>query len=59
MERGRHIAFTCLYGDKIGRRWSSWKDIDEKKNWLKKIKDREEEFPVDLVEMFFSNLDLY
>ena len=33
--------------------------MDEKKKWLKKMKDREEEYMMDLMETFFSNLDLY
>ena len=49
----------CPYGEEIGQRWSSWEETDEKKKWLKRVKDREEEHTVDLVETFFSNLDLY
>ena len=33
--------------------------MDKKKKWLKKVKNREEEYTVDLMEMLFSNLDLY
>ena len=33
--------------------------MDEKKKWLKTVKDGEKEHTVDLVETFFSNLDLY
>ena len=49
----------CPYGEEIGRRWSSWEEMDEKKRWMKKVKDGEEEYTVDLVETFFSNIDLY
>ena len=31
METGEHIALVCPYGEEIGRRWSSWKEMDEKK----------------------------
>ena len=58
-ETRKHIALICPYGEEIGRRWSSWEEMDEKKRWLKKVKDGKEEFTVDLVETFFSNLDLY
>ena len=33
--------------------------MDKKKKPLKKVRDREDGYAVDLVEMFFSNLDLY
>ena len=33
--------------------------MDEKMKWLKKVKDRKEEYTVDLVETFFLNLDVY
>ena len=59
METGKHVALVCPYGEEIGRRWSSWEEMDEKRKQRKKIKDREEEYTVDLVETFFSNLDLY
>ena len=58
-ETGKHIALVCPYGEEIGRRWSRWEEMDEKKKWLTKVKDGEEEYTVDLVETFFSNLDLY
>ena len=59
VQTGKHIALICPYGEEIGRRWSSWEKMDAKKRWLKKVKDEEEEYSVDLVETFFSNLDLY
>ena len=59
METGKHLALVCSYGEEIGRRWSSWKEMDEKRKWMKKVKDRKEKYMVDLVETFFSNLDLY
>ena len=59
METGEHIALVCPHGEEIGQRWNSWKEMDEKKRWMKKVKDGEEEVMIDLVETFFSNLDLY
>ena len=38
METGNHIALVRPYGEEIGRKWSSWEDMDERKKWLKKIK---------------------
>ena len=31
METGKHLALVCLYGEEIGRRWSSWEEMDEKR----------------------------
>ena len=59
MQSGKHVALICPYREEIGRKWSSWEEMDKRKKWLKKMKDREEEYMVDLVETFFSNLDLY
>ena len=59
MDTGKPIDLACLYREEIGWRWSSWKEMDEKTKWLKKVKNREEEYMVDLVETFFLNLDLY
>ena len=58
MKTGKHVALVCPYGEEIGGRCSSWEEMDEKK-WLKKVKNRKKECAVDLVEAFFSNLDLY
>ena len=33
--------------------------MDKKRKWMKKVKDRKEKYTVDLVETFFSNLNLY
>ena len=59
MKTGKHVALVCPYGEEIERRWSSWEEMDKKKKWLKKVKDEEKEYTMDLVETFFSNLDLY
>ena len=59
VETGKHVALVCPFGEEIRRRWSTWEDMDERKKWLKKVKDGEGEYTEDLVETFFSNLDLY
>ena len=59
MEIDKHVALVCPYGEEIDRRWNNWEEMDEKKKWLKKMKDGKEEYTVDLVETFFSYLDLY
>ena len=58
-EPDKHIALICAYWEEIGQRWSSWEEMDQKKKWLRQVKDREEEYMVDLVETCFLNLDLY
>ncbi|KAF8421831.1 hypothetical protein EV426DRAFT_671790 [Tirmania nivea] len=58
VETGRHVALVCPRGEEIGRRWSNWEEMDERKKWAKKVKDGGGEYVVDLVETFFSNLDL-
>ena len=37
VETGKHIALVCTHGEEIGRRWSSWEDMDEKKEWMKRL----------------------
>ena len=59
METSKHFALMWPYGKEMERRWSSWDKMDEKKKWLKKVKDGKEEYAVDLVESLFSNLDVY
>lgn len=58
VETGRHVALVCPRGEEIGRRWGNWEEIDKRGKWLKKVKDGGRETTVDLVETFFSNLDL-
>ena len=31
METVKHIALICANGEEIGRSWSSWEEMDEKK----------------------------
>lgn len=38
-ETGRHVALVCSYGEEIGRRWSTLEEMDERKRWLKNVKD--------------------
>lgn len=57
-ETGRHVALVCTHGEDVGRRWGRWEDMDERGRWAKKVKDGDGEYTVDLVETFFSNLDL-
>ncbi|KAF8415966.1 hypothetical protein EV426DRAFT_711761 [Tirmania nivea] len=58
VETGRHVALVCPRGEEIGRRWSNWEEMDERKKWAKKVKNGGGEYVVDLAETFFSNLDL-
>ena len=43
MERCKYVVLVCLHEEEIVRRWSSWEEMDAKKKWMKKMKDREEE----------------
>jgi len=43
----------------IGRRWSTWEDMDDRARWAKKEKDEKGFYTVDLVETFFSKIDLH
>ena len=47
IETGKHVAFVCPYEERIGQRWEK---MDKKKKWLKKVKNREKVYIVDLVE---------
>lgn len=44
--------------NRIRRRWSSWEQADDRKVWMRKKKDRDKEVVVDLVENFFTRLNL-
>jgi len=57
-ETGRHIALLCTHGEDIGWRWSTWEDMDDRARWAKKEKDEKGFYTVDLVETFFSKIDL-
>jgi len=41
-----------------GRKWGTWEDMDELERWRKRVKDPDGDYELDLVEEFFSNLDL-
>jgi len=58
LETGRHVALVCTAGEWLGRRWSSWKQADDRKVWMRKRKDGDKEVVIDLVEDFFTRLDL-
>jgi len=58
-ETGKHIALVCTHGEDIGRRWSTWEDMDDRARWAKKEKDEKGFYTVDLVETFFSKIDLH
>ena len=58
LETGRHVALTCVSGEWLGRRWSTWEQADDKKVWMRKRKDGDKEVTIDLVEDFFTKLDL-
>jgi len=50
---------VCTHGEDIGRRWSTWEDRDDRARWARKKKDKKGFYMVDLVETFFSKIDLY
>jgi len=58
LETGRHVALVCTAGEWLGRRWSSWEQADDRKVWMRKRKDGDKEVVIDLVEDFFTRLDL-
>jgi len=58
LETGRNVALVCIAGEWIGRRWSSWEQIDDRKVWMRKEKDGDREVTIDLVEDFFTKLNL-
>ena len=39
IEKGKHIVLICPYGEDIGQRWNSCKEMDKKKKWFKKLQD--------------------
>jgi len=57
-ETGKHVALVCTHGEDIGRRWSTWEDMDDRARWARKEKDEKCFYTVDLVETFFSKIDL-
>ena len=51
IETGTHAVFGCIQGERWGRRWRTWKQMDQKWRWKEKItgeNGREEE--IDLIE---------
>jgi len=60
-ETGEHVALVCIHGEEIGRRWGAWgawDAMDEPERWRKKAKDPDGDYEVDLLESFFTDLDL-
>ena len=57
-ETGKLVALVCTHGEDVGRRWSTWEDMDDRARWARKEKDGEGFYTVDLVETFFSKIDL-
>jgi len=58
LETGQHVALVCTAREWLGRRWSLWKQADDRKVWMRKRKDRDKEVVIDLVVDFFTRLDL-
>lgn len=58
-EIGKHVALVCIHGEDIGRRWGTWEQMNEPERWRKRVKDPGGEYEVDLVETFFTHLDLH
>ena len=51
IETGTHAVFGCIQGERWGRWWRTWKQMDQKWRWKEKItgeNGREEE--IDLIE---------
>jgi len=57
-ETGRHVALVRTHGEHRGRKWGTWEDMDDRARWAKKEKDEKGFYTVDLVETFFSEIDL-
>jgi len=52
------VALVRIHGEEIGRKWGTWEDMDDPERWRKRVKDPDGDYELDLVEEFFSNLDL-
>ena len=51
LETGPHVAVGCMDGACIGRRWSTWGQMDEKNRWRRVEKgEGNKEMVIDLVE---------
>ena len=58
-ETGKYVVLVCIHGEDIGRRWGMWEAMDEPERWRKKVRDPDGDYKVDLVETFFTDLDLH
>src|SRR5205807_985897 len=54
LETGKHVALSCISGEWLGRRWSSWEQADNREVWRRKEKKGDKEVVIDLVEGFFT-----
>jgi len=57
-ETGTHKALACIHGEEVGRKWGCWEEMDEKGKWASRVKEGEKMVVVDLVETFFTKLDM-
>jgi len=58
LETGKHVALACIAGEWIGRRWSLCEQADDKGVWMQKNMVEDKEVLVNLVEDFFTKVDL-
>ena len=50
-ETGTHAAFGCIQGERWGRRWSTWRQMDQRWRWRDTIIDGDgKEQEIDLIE---------
>jgi len=57
-ETGAHKALACIHREEIGRKWGCWEEMDGKDKWTSRAKEGERTVLVDLVETFFTKLDI-
>ena len=58
VETGAHAVLVCPRGEWIGRRWSSWKEMDDRGRWARKEIENDKEVEIDLVVDFFHEHEL-
>ena len=55
-ETGTHAAFRCIQGERWRRRWSTWRQIDQKWGWRDTIIDGNgKEHKIDLIEKWYHS----
>ena len=57
-ETGAYKALACIHEEEVGRKWGCWEEMDEKGKWASRVKEGEKTVVVDLVETFFTKLDM-